>query len=131
MPRTFADSLAQDLTSTFFNTNEFAEKVTIARAGQSTANVPAIVEAREYELDDASGDRSFNNNLKTGWQSWDFDIVPSEYKINSVAVDPQKGDRITRSNGLVYVVEPIPKKNCFEPVEGDGRIIRLHTKRVS
>lgn len=123
MPRTFADSLAQDLSTTFFNTNEFAEKVTISRAGQSTANVAVIVDSRMY---DSEADESPTN---TAVEAIDFDFVASTYKINSLTVDPQVGDKITTANGRNYLVVTVPGHKCFEPTE-DAAVIRVHTKRV-
>lgn len=130
MSRTFNDSLQNDLEAVFFNTDEFASGVTIRRGTKSTANVAAIVAMRSYDSvpDDHSGGQ--NDQLTTAVQSIDFDIIATKYVINGVQVEPRQGDQITNAAGERFQVMPIVNKQCFEPT-ADGKVLRIHTTRVS
>jgi len=123
MSLTFNDCLANDLAYTFLNTNEFAVSVSVTRGAATTTGVAAIVAARSY-------DRVGDDIVVTSIQSWDFDIIATVYQISSARVDPQVGDRITDSTNAVFEVMPIPGAQCFEPTDGDGKLIRVHTKRI-
>lgn len=121
MSRTFSDSLDADL-DVFFSTDEFAESVSITRASQTTSSVAAIVAERKYDALDAAG-------MYTAVQSRDFDFVATAYQIDSAQVTPAVGDRITDSNSQVFEVLPMAGGRHYE-ARSDGRIIRVHTKRV-
>ena len=123
MSLTFNDCIANDLAYTFLNTNEFAVAVSVTRVAATTAGIAAIVATRSYDLvgDDVT---------VTSVQSWDFDIIATTYKISGSQVNPQAGDRITTAAGSLYEVMPITGKQCFEPTDGDGSLIRVHTKRI-
>jgi hypothetical protein len=124
MPRTFNDSLEEDLERVFFDTSEFATTVTIGRGLQRTPNVAAIVKVREYKsVNDKGGAR-------ISVKSIDFDIITSKYVIGGVQEDPQPRDTLTDVAGKVHQVLPLVDKMCFEPTE-DGKIVRVHTNRVT
>lgn len=124
MSRTFADSVAYDLANTFFNTNEFAEAVTLGRNANETSGVAAIVSTRNYEVVDEEG-------LLTFVESMDFDFPATSYVIGGSQVDPRPGDRVVTADGVSHQVLPVGRRPCFEPVGQSGLVIRVHTKRAS
>lgn len=122
MTRSFGDSIASDVENVFFNTNEFAILVTLARGVITTASVAAIVESRSYDVTSLEG-------IPTAVQSYDFDLATSAYAFESTTETPQVGDVITNAGGERFEVMPMSKKQCFE-VMSDGIITRVHTKKV-
>ena len=122
MSRTFADSLQFDVENTFFNVNEFARSYSLSRGVKTTAGVAAITAVRVYERIDETG-------IVTEVESIDFDLPAASYEINSVQYDPAPGDRFGDGSD-VWEVMPIGRRKCFEAVDGDARIIRVHTRRV-
>lgn len=122
MSGTFKDSLAEDLESIFFNTNEFAEPVTIKRQQFSTTGVAAIVTERVYAIE--------GDEVRTSMQSMDFDMPASAYLVNGVVVEPAKGDRLIRADGDEFAVLPVPGGQCFEK-DNDGLLLKVHTKKVA
>ena len=122
MSRTFKDSLAYDL-SAMFNTNEFAETVTITRRAYPGTDAAAIVVARMYETVDEDG-------MMTAVQSHDFDFTATDYKVLTNQVAPVPGDKIVDGNGQVFEALPLSGNQCFM-ILSDGLILRVHTKRIT
>ena len=123
MTKTFSQVHDDDLENVFFNTNEFAVAVTVKRGSDETASVAAIEDTRTYEAkehDYAVGE----------WVSVDFDILASAYQINSVAVDPQDGDVIEKADGDEFEVLAVPGRTAFSWADSEGKILRVHTKRI-
>ena len=124
MSRTFKDSLEEDLETVFFNINEFANTFTIIRGTKRTPNVAAIVSSRSYSV--------IHDGLPLSVVSVDFDVIASAYRFDSVQVDPRDGDLFEGVNGVQYEVLPTEAlKQSFETTGPDGRVIRIHTKKVS
>lgn len=122
MSRTFQDSLDCDAEEIFFSVNEFAREYTLSRGLNQTSGVAAITATRAYERIDSAGG-------VTEVQSVDFDLPASLYVIGGEQVDPLPGDRFGDGSD-VWEVFPIGRRQCFEPTDGDGRVIRVHTRRV-
>lgn len=123
MSRTFNDSLAQDLESVFFNTNEFAEVVTIKRGSLSTPGIAAL-SSPSYEVFNQDG-------MSIDFQARDFDIIATSYVFRGETQNPRQGDRIARADGDEFMVTQIPGRPCFEPVGASGDTMRVHTKKIS
>lgn len=122
MPRSFEDSIAEELESVFFDTNEFAKPVTIKRGQSETADVAAKVVNREYETVEEDG-------IVTLTRVHDFDFIATQYAIRGSQVEPRTGDRIVNAAGEIFEVSPIAGQQVFQPT-ASGRVIRVHTKRV-
>lgn len=122
MSRTFADSLQFDLENTFFNVNEFAKSYSLSRGVKTTTGVAAIATVRVYERVDESG-------VVTEVESTDFELPATAYLIDSVQYDPAPGDRFGDGTH-VWEVMPIGRRKCFEAVDGDARVLRVHARRV-
>lgn len=121
MSRTFRDSLESDL-ATFFSSDEFAREFTLSRGVTETSGVAAVTATRVYERVDSRG------NL-TATEAVDFDLPASSYLIDGAQVTPASGDRF--GDGLsVWEVFPVLRRQCFEALDGDGLVIRVHTQRV-
>lgn len=122
MSRTFSDSLQFDVENVFYNVNEFARSYSLSRGVKTTTGVAAITSVRVYERIDESG-------VVTDVESVDFDMPATAYEIDGVARDPVQGDRFGDGSS-VWEVVPIGRRKCFEPLDGDARTIRVHTRRV-
>lgn len=120
MSRKFSDSLDQDLEDTFFSTDEFAELVTITRGANSTSDIAAIAKDRAYKTVEH----------QAAIESKDFDFQRSRYQILLAEVTPKPGDRISVANGDVFEAMILGGKRCFELLD-DGRVLRVHTNKVS
>lgn len=122
MSRTFADSLQHELENVFFSTDEFASSYTLSRGVNETTGVAAITAVRVYERID---DQGFASEI----QSVDFDVVATAYEIDGEVTEPANGDRF--GNGTdVWEVVPIGRRMCFEALDGEARVLRVHTRRV-
>lgn len=121
MSRTFRDSLEADLAAFFF-AGEFASEYTLSRGTSETTPVAAMTATRVYERVDSRGG-------VTEVESVDFDLPATSYVIGGVQVNPSAGDRFGDGTN-VYEVFPANRRQCFEPTDGDGLVIRVHTQRV-
>lgn len=124
MSLTFSGSIDNDLSAVFFNANEFAKRVTITRGAASTNDIAAIHEVRTYEVADEGG-------IMTAIESHDWDFISTEYVFSGTAATPRHGDRITGPDSVVYEVLPMQQRKCFDSAGTDGRVWRVHTKKVS
>lgn len=122
MSRTFADSLQTDIEDVFYNVNEFASSYTLSRGVVETSAVAAITAVRVYERIDDQG-------FTTEVESVDFDLPASSYEIDAVAVEPKPGDRFGNGSDVFEVV-PIGRRKCFEALDGEARVLRVHTRKV-
>lgn len=121
MSRTFRDSLESDL-GAFYNANEFAVEFTLSRGITETTGVAAVTATRTYERVDGNGG-------VVEVESVDFDLPASSFVVDGVAVDPSPGDRFGDGTD-VWEVMPLGRRKCFEPMDGDGLVIRVHTRKV-
>lgn len=81
----------------------------------------------EYEVLDEDG-------IPTRVLSHDWTFVAVELVLDGVRIEPRPGDRITEViDGEEYSFEVMPpeKKPCFERLDAAGRLLLVHTKRVS
>ncbi len=122
MSRTFADSLDYDAENIFFNVNEFARAYFLSRGVKTTSSVAAVTSVRIYERVDETG-------VVTEVEATDFDLPATAYLIDAVQRDPSPGDRFGDGSN-VWEVMPIGRRKCFEPLDGDARVIRVHTRKV-
>ncbi len=122
MSRTFADSLQTDIVDVFYNVNEFASGYTLSRGVVETSDVAAITAVRVYERLDDQG-------LVTEVESVDFDVPASAYVLDSQVVEPKQGDRFGNGSDVFEVV-PIGRRKCFEALDGEARVLRVHTRKV-
>lgn len=106
----------------FFYASEFAAEYTLSRGTSETSAVAAITATRVYERLDGRGG-------VTEVESVDFDLPATSYVIDGVQVDPVAGDRFGDGTN-VYEVFPANRRQCFEPTDGEGLVIRVHTQRV-
>lgn len=123
MARTFQDSLAQDATAVFFNTNEFAELVTLKRGALTSDPIAMIPVNPLHGLSD-------DESAITKYEQMDFDVLANTYVIRGELLEPRLNDELIRTSGKEYRVLNIPGGQCFEPTGGDGLVLRIHTKRV-
>lgn len=122
MSRTFADSLDYDAENVFFSVNEFARAYSLSRGVKTTSDVAAITSVRVYERVDESG-------IVTELEATDFDLPASAYLIDGVQRDPSPGDRFGDGSSI-WEVMPIGRRKCFEALDGDARVIRVHARKV-
>ena len=84
-------------------------------------------------LVDKQGDvlSAFDERLveKFGYPLPDFDLPASSYLIDGVQRDPSPGDRFGDGSSI-WEVMPIGRRKCFEALDGDARVIRVHTRKV-
>lgn len=120
---TLREQITADLSAVFFNTDDFAETVTITRGLVSTPSVPAIRNERLYEVMDTEG-------VMTAIRLVDWDVIATNYELSGTDATPATGDRITDENSLVYEVTPLPGTQCYESSGETGEVWRVHTKRV-
>jgi hypothetical protein len=81
----------------------------------------------EYEVLDEDG-------IPMRVLSHDWTFVASDLVLNGQPIEPRPGDRIVEivdGEEFPFEVMPIEKKPCFEPLDVSGRLILVHTKRVS
>lgn len=101
--------------------------VALARGSTTVSGVTATV------VDDAAESRD-RFGLVTTVQGTAFVIAAADYDFGSGAVEPQVGDRITRTIGgveHVYEVLAPSGKPPFEPADPDRADWLIHTKHVS
>jgi hypothetical protein len=61
----------------------------------------------------------------------DFTFKAAVLILATKATLPQRGDRITKTNGEVYEVMHLEGANCYRNMDASGYLLRVHTKRVS
>lgn len=99
--------------------------VTISRGELSTADVNAawLDEGAEIQTITQMG-------VKTSFIDREWVIDQADYVIDSVAVDPAAGDRITDSDSTVWEVMSQPNMPAVEPYGGNQQWL-LRTKRIA
>jgi hypothetical protein len=122
MPRTFNDSLEEDLERVFFDTSEFAISLTIMRGLHTTPNVAAIKRNKSYDVIGEEG-------VATSVLSVDFDIIRTAYMIGGVRVDPRPGDLLIVGTDS-HEVLPLNGKECYVPSDS-GTVLTIHSKKVA
>lgn len=81
----------------------------------------------EYEVLDEDG-------IPTRILSQDWTFVAAELVLDDQPIEPRPGDRITQTvdgEEFPFEVMPLEKKPCFERLDAAGRLVVVHTKRVS
>lgn len=79
--------------------------------------------------------RSVDRGIEEGgvsvkWGEADFLIEVADLSLNGQATTPQRGDKITKSNGDVFVAsEPETGENCWRHSDITRTLYRIHTKR--
>lgn len=129
MPRTFKDTLEDDLDKVFLNTNEFAVNVSISRGDYApTTNVPALVATKE---DNASSRTTERMSLK--YEERNYRIRTSTYVVNGAQTLPTEGDKIieTLQSGVTVTseVKRTSDRPCYE-LDSSGIVLLVHTKRI-
>lgn len=103
-----------------------ASDVTYTRAADSQVlevTVAATEGSTPYDVTDVNGQL-------TSFVATDFLIEPSLLILDSVAIEPQVGDRIEKADGAEFeVMKPANTFSCFALVDHGSRF-RIHTKRV-
>ncbi len=77
----------------------------------------------QYEAIDESG-------LTVPATATDFLVAAADLVINSQAVHPAPGDRLSRG-GRVFEVMPLGNEKCFVFSDPDGSQLRIHTKQIA
>jgi hypothetical protein len=100
-----------------------SQSVTITRGGQSIgSSVLATYGATTFEQDTETG--------IVRWEAKDFLIPAASYTLASVAVEPQRGDKITDANGNTFEVLGDNGLPPFRYTNGHRVMLRIHTKQV-
>ena len=81
----------------------------------------------EYEVLDEDG-------IPMRVLSYDWTFVAGELVLNDEHIEPRPGDRLVQIDDgeeFPFEVMPLGKKPCFERLDTAGRLLLVHTKRVS
>jgi len=105
---------------------------TYQRGGESIA-ITATLGTTSVEVTDDTGATVRSPQM-------DFIVSASALALGGVAVAPRIGDRIHVASAdgtagalgktLVYEVLTLPDGRHYRPCDGDGRMLRIHTKQV-
>ena len=120
---TLAAQLTTDLEAVFYQTDDFAELVSIKRNNQTTASVAVIFD--DWKTEAKGAGMPLTTSVCPA-----ISLPTTAYVIGSGAVDPRRGDVITRANGEKYEVIPVDGKRCYEP-HNDAQEIIVFLKKVS
>lgn len=94
--------------------------------GSSYVEITATPSLHEYEVVDEDG-------FATALTSRDYIITADDLVIATATTAPRPGDRIIESiNGesRTFEVMPLAAGQAYEPLDKDGELITVHTKRV-
>ena len=61
----------------------------------------------------------------------DFSFKAATLILGTKLILPQRGDRLTKTNGEIYEVMHLEGANCYRNMDASGYLLRVHTKRVS
>jgi hypothetical protein len=74
------------------------------------------------------------DGIPTRILSQDWTFVGSELVLEGEPIEPRPGDRIVQTidgDEFPFEVMPLERKPCFKRLDASGRLIVVHTKRVS
>ena len=103
------------------------ETVTYSRQSSQITGLSGVPDNQDYEVVDAEGFASVI-------PSYDWLVTATDLVLSGSAIVPRPGDRISGMlNGvaMVFEVMPIGTKPACEPVDPDGLMLLVHSKRVS
>lgn len=101
--------------------------VTIKRGNLTTTGVPAVLGAQLLKVTNDDG------SPQTVMTDKDFLIERTAYQINSVVVEPLRGDKIVETIGDVeweFEVLPYGDEKEFRYADEYRKVLRVHAKRV-
>lgn len=99
----------------------------VYQRGTSTVSITATASLHRYEVVDAEG---FGITML----SRDYIVQAADLIINGSEVSPRPGDRIVetiRSVSQTYEVMAIGQMKEYEPLDTDGVLLKIHTKRIT
>jgi hypothetical protein len=95
--------------------------------GVSTVTITATATLHEYEVVDQEG-------FSTTVLSRDYLVHAADLVLGGAEIAPRSGDLIAETIGGVactFEVMPLGMKKEYEPVDRDGLLLRIHTKKVA
>lgn len=95
--------------------------------GVDTVTITATATLHEYEVVDQDG-------LSTMVLSRDYLVHAADLVLGGAEIAPRAGDQITETIGGVacsFEVMPLGMKKEYEPVDKDGLLLLIHTKKVA
>ena len=120
-------SSAAFLIDTLKSTSVAGRTVRYERGGETLIEeISGVVEMHEYEVIDADG-------MMASVTAFDWTFDASDMVVNSVLVEPVRGDRIVEtinSEEVSYEPLPIGSKPIAEWLDTAGVIVLVHTKKV-
>ncbi len=103
---------------------KFMSRTVVFQRGEQTLEVAATIGQTVFEVDDGTG-------AALRVESQDFLITASELVLGDQTVTPQRGDRITETDGdhsYVYEVMAPGDEPCWRYSDPYRRTFRIHTK---
>ena len=102
--------------------------VTIAyqRGAAASSDITATVSLHEYEVLDTDG-------IMILIKSRDYIVHAADLVIGSDTITPRSGDRIVETIGgteQTFEIMPLGAQNEYEPLDTDGVLLKIHTKKV-
>lgn len=99
--------------------------VTLKRGAELTLGVMALKASNDFGSDD-------DDTIIEDWQGRDWLIRPADYRINGVAVEPLRGDRIVEVDGGKTKTYEVMAPGGLPPFREtrSGTRYRVHTKLV-
>lgn len=102
--------------------------VTVAyhRASSSISDVTATVSLHEYEVLDTDG-------IMVLIKSRDYIVHAADLVLSGSTITPRAGDRIVETIGGVsqtFEIMPLGAQKEYEPLDTDGVLLRIHTKKI-
>ena len=101
--------------------------VTYQRGSSSIAGLTATVYFHEYELADQDG-------FVTVVKSRDYILHAADLELAGSQITPRSGDRIIETiNAVSHTFEVVPLGTLkeHEPLDTDGVLLKVHTKRIA
>lgn len=122
------DLAAADLSSVFFNTNDFGQSASVSRS-TATVTVTVIVNQQEVKTRDyVSASRS---DVQIS-RNWVILLVPvSEYDFGSGVVVPTTVDEFTIGTRKYEPRKPDGMGQCWEYTDGTSQVYKIFVEEVS
>lgn len=95
--------------------------------GANTVTLTGTATLHEYEIVDQDG---FSATVL----SRDYIVHAADLVLGGAEIAPRAGDQITETIGAVacsFEVMPLGMKKEYEPVDRDGLLLMIHTKKVA
>ena len=96
------------------------------RGASSIDALTATVSLHEYEVLDTDG-------IMVLIKSRDYIVHAADLVLSGSTITPRAGDRIVETIGGVeqtFEIMPLGAQNEYEPLDTDGLLLRIHTKKV-